>query len=243
MVYYIEGGPWKCETPVKLKGSQFNLLTEESFVCENGEKPIDCPYKFDATGSKIHLGNSTSSQKYFLDILANFDGETLTVEWNKDTLLVADDLIKKFQVLLHYEGHYMATIFPVPKDQYILTVTDVLSPNVNKFNVCVEVIGKFNDVITSDCIAFVSSEESTDLSSTTKIVIAVAVSLILVAIAVIVFIVYVTRFRNPGSPSHGIHNVMYDRHKDDELNFELPSPSGISLSGLPSQDASSEANA
>ena len=124
-----------------MKGSQFHLLPEDSFECNSGEKPIECPYEFDSVRGEIKRGNMREEQDYTLDVSANFDGETLTVEWNKDTLLVADDVIKRFQVLLHFEGHYMATTFPVPKDQYRLTVTNVLSPDVQKFNVCVEVIG------------------------------------------------------------------------------------------------------
>ena len=230
-----------------MKGSQFHLLPEDSFECDSGEKPVECPYEFDAVKGKIKRGNTRGEQDYTLDVSANFDGETLTVEWNKDTLLVADDVIKRFQVLLHFEGHYMATTFPVPKDQYSLTVTDVLSPDVQKFNVCVEVIGNFNDVITANCVYFTSKEEGSTLNASTKIVIAVAVPLILVAIAVIIFIVYMTRFRSPASGSRvrGIHNVMYDRYKDDQLQSQptCTCTSEISISGLPSQDVSLEATA
>ena len=228
-----------------MKGSQFHLLPEDSFECDSGEKPIECPYEFDSVRGEIKRGNMREEQDYTLDVSANFDGETLTVEWNKDTLLVADDVIKRFQVLLHFEGHYMATTFPVPKDQYSLTVTNVLSPDVQKFNVCVEVIGNFNDVITANCVYFTSKEEGSTLSASTKIVIAVAVPLILVAIAVIIFIVYVTRFRSPASGSRvrGIHNVMYDRYKDDQLQSQSTCTSEISISGLPSQDVSLEATA
>ena len=88
----------------------------------------------------------------------------------------------------------------------------------------------------------VSSER---VNTSTKIVIAVAVPLILVAIAVIIFIVYVTRFRSPASGSRvrGIHNVMYDRYKDDQLQSQPTCTSEISISGLPSQDVSLEATA
>ena len=227
-----------------MKGSQFHLLPEDSFECDSGKKPIECPYEFDAVNGKIKRGN-TREQEYTLDVSANFDGETLTVEWNKDTLLVADDVIKRFQVLLHFEGHYMATTFPVPKDQYSLTVTNVLSPDVKKFNVCVEVVGNFNDVITANCVYFTSKEEGNTLNSRTKIAIAVAVPLILVAGAVIILIVYLTRLSSPASGSRvrGIPNVLYDRYKDDQLKSQSTFDSEISISGLPSQDVSLEATA
>ena len=228
-----------------MKGSQFHLLPEDSFECSSGEKPIECPYEFDAVKGKIRRGNKREQQEYTLDVSANFDGETLTVEWNKDTLLVAHDVIKRFQVLLHFEGHYMATTFPVQKDQYSLTITNVLSPDVQKFNVCVEVIGNFNDVITANCVYFTSKEEDSTLNSNTKIVIAVTVPLIVAAVAVIIFIVYISRFRSlaSGSQVRGIHNVMYDRYKDDQLHSQSICTSQISISGLPSQDVSQEETA
>ena len=241
----FSGGPWKCKTPVTLRGLEFQLLREENFECNNGETPVTCPYHYDPISNKIIRGNSIVQENYALDVMAEFDGETIKVEWDKDTLLVADDKIKRFQVLLYYEGHYMATTFPVEKDQYSLSLKDILPSDITKFNVCVEVMSISDEIITFSCVYFTSDVYDISLESKTNIMIGIIAPLILVAIIVVVVVVYLTRCRKPVSKvqSQGIHNVMYDRYKDNEFCSETPNTSQISISGLPSDYDSQEVTA
>ena len=240
----LSGGPWKCKTPVALKDSPFQLLREDRFTCDDGETPITCPYHYDPISNTIIRDNS-KKQDYVLDVTANFDGETLKVDWDKDTLLLADDKIKKIQVLLYYDGHYLATTFPVAKDQYSLTVKDVLSSDVTRFNVCVEVISISNEIITFNCVYFTAKESGSGTASKTKIMIAIIVPLILIAIVVVAVVAYITRCRKPvtGQCGEGIPNVMYDRYNDNEFYSEAANTPQISISGLSGENHFQEASA
>ena len=236
------GGPWKCKTPLSLKATPFQLVPEESFVCNSGENPITCPYQFDVKSGRITRGHLDRQPQYDLDVSVNSDGKILHVEWNKNTLLVADNKIRKFQVLLYSDVQYMAITFPVPKDQHSLVLTDVLPSDVSKFNVCVEVIGIYNDVIKFSCVLlFISQDERSDGSSHAKLAIFVGVPVALIIIALMAFLVCTT-FRKPVSSkrAEGIRNVMYDHYMENELTSETQNTSQITISGLPSGNGTQE---
>ncbi len=228
-----------------MQGTEFDLIPEDRFVCQSNQDPVSCLYHFNPLTDKFEATSSVGRRlNYSIEVAASFDGNTLRVKWNKDTLFVADDQIRRFQVLLQWDAQYMASIFPVAKDQYEFVLDGGLPSDVFQFNICVEVIGIYNDVITFRCVSVAPEVQASRTHVFTHIALPVIVPIVLVIITITV-LSYLTCARmrkkpvqSSGPSVQGINNAMYDHHF---TGAEEENASQVTFWGLPSSDQSAEA--